>query len=264
MFRKELIILTIILGFFGNSFSQVEPSSIHQVHNSILGNTGLIMNPTARFGADRQLHLSWFHIPEKYGIITENDKSTGEQHVSFSLMFLPFMEASATLIRPYNQWWGIGDRSYKVRFLLLNETKTLPALALGIHDPVASNTRQGAVYIVGSKEFILKKGWSLDSHLGYAFDLKNEIWEKSKLFQDDSQNNQTHLTGIFGGVSISYEQYSFLVEYDTEKVNAGVSVFIWKYFYAQVTTLGFDAISFGLSARWLFGNKMIWKNDKNY
>ncbi|MEA3446391.1 MAG: YjbH domain-containing protein, partial [Bacteroidota bacterium] len=121
-----------------SSHGQDKIGSVNKIHNSILGNTGLIMNPTARFGADRQMHLSWFHIPERYEIITNNDESTGEQHISFSLMFLPFFEASATLIRPYDQWWGIGDRSYKVRFLLMKEKKYLPTLALGIHDPISS------------------------------------------------------------------------------------------------------------------------------
>ncbi|MEA3446670.1 MAG: YjbH domain-containing protein, partial [Bacteroidota bacterium] len=175
----------------------------------------------------------------------------------FSLMFLPFFEASATLIRPYDQWWGIGDRSYKVRFLLMKEKKYMPALALGIHDPISSNTRQGAVYFVGSKKFNFKKDWYVDTHLGYGFDIQNEIWEKTKLFRDDSNNNQTHLTGIFTGFSIAYKNFGFLAEYDTEKINAGISVFIWKYFYAQISTLGFDAISFGLSARYRLGDKFI-------
>ena len=249
----------ILLIVTGSLVSHAQKTYPLQAHTTILGNSGLITTPTARFGADRQMQLSYFHVPEKYELLHDKKESSDEQHISFSLMFLPFMEASASLIRPYNQWWGIGDRSYKVRFRLCNEKKVLPAIAIGIHDAISSNTRQGAVYFVGSKKVDLKNGWTIDGHLGYAFDITDEWLETTHLFQDDSKQNETLLTGVFGGVDLSYRRYNLLLEYDTEKVNLGTSVFIWKYFYAQLSLLGFDALSAGISARYLFGDRLVKK-----
>ena len=255
MKRNEVLFLALLLLPF---------VSVSQVYNqspatTLLGSYGCITSPTARFASDRTLFLGMATMPERYQIITDKEHDAPENLINFSLMFLPFMEVSAHLIRPVDiseNPFGIGDRSYKVRFFLLKEKEKRPALALGIHDPVSTNTRQGAVYLVSSKLFQWKF-FHIDTHLGYGFDIQKPFWEKTHLFQDDGSLNQSHLKGIFAGVQLEYKDLSFMLEYDTEKINSGFYFHFLRYFSAGIYTLGFDRLSAQLGMHYRFGDSPL-------
>ncbi|MCF8374083.1 MAG: YjbH domain-containing protein [Bacteroidales bacterium] len=254
LFIMSLIILSIFK--IGDSVAQVSTSTI-----SLLGNHGLILTPSARKGNDRELNINIGYFPEKYRILTQKPIPFNEWHTNMTIMFLPFLEVSATVMTPDNldeQGWGIGDRSYKAKLQLFKEKKYVPAIAIGIHDPFATNTNQGAVYLVGTKNYSLANDFSIDANLGYGFDIQNNFWLKTGLFQDEAVNNVSHLKGWFGGLQCIYRSnYSIMIDYDTEKFNMAASAIFFKYISAQVYLLGFNAISFGVSARWLFGDKLI-------
>lgn len=253
-----LLLISFIIWTLGitDSQAQVSASTI-----SLLGNQGQILTPSARKGNDRELNFNIGYFPAKYRILKQKPIPFNEWHTNMTIMFVPFLEVSATLMTPDNldeQGWGIGDRSYKAKFHLVEEGEILPAIAIGIHDPLGANTNQGAVYIVGTKEFLINTELNMDANLGYGFDIQKDFWVKSGLFQDETANNISHLKGFFGGIQCIYRSnYSFMVDYDTEKFNMGASAIFLKYLSAQVYLLGFDEISFGLSARWLFGDRLI-------
>lgn len=229
-------------------------------HVAVLGMHGGVTTPDARFGADGEINVATSFMPEQYAILTDKAAPASEYMINFSMMFLPFMEASAHIIRPANiqeHFFGIGDRSYKIRFKLLNERSYLPALALGIHDPIATNTRQGAVYLVGSKQLELRSSMLADLSLGYAFDLKDPFWEQTKLFQKVSNNNQSHLNGWFGSAKLNYKAHVLLFDYDTERFNAGYSVLILKKIRAGVYTLGFNELTYQIGICHIFGQPLI-------
>ena len=122
----QLFKLNFVLILFLSALKPVIAQEINYEHISLFGNYGIIEIPTARFGNDADLNLSISYMPEKYRVLRSKPLPFSELHYNASIMFLPFMEITASLIRPNNlseQGWGIGDRSYKIRFLLLNENK---------------------------------------------------------------------------------------------------------------------------------------------
>ena len=229
-------------------------------HISLFGNFGNIETPSARFGNDKELNLSISYLPEKYRVLRSRPFAFSEWHYNASLVFIPFIEVAASLIRPDNirdEAWGIGDRSYKIRFLLLKEKKYLPNLVFGIHDPMGANTHQGAVYFVGSKLINLKQNLSLDVTAGYAFNIENSFWHELPVFHYDSTFSATRLKGVFGGVILKHKTFTLLAEYDSNKFNTGLSYCFLKHFSAQILLLGLDEFSFGVGFRYRFGNSVI-------
>lgn len=232
---------------------------IKHAPNSIFGIHGIIGIPSARMGIDREMNLSIGFVPQKYKILPDKDFAFNEWHYNFRMTFVPFLELEATLIRPDNikeQPWGIGDRSFKGRLLIMKEKARLPAVTIGISDPLGANTNQGAVYLVSSKLFQWKF-FHIDTHLGYGFDIQKPFWEKTHLFQDDGSLNQSHLKGIFAGVQLEYKDLSFMFEYDTEKINSGFYFHFLRYFSAGIYTLGFDRLSAQLGMHYRFGDSPL-------
>ncbi len=253
-----LLLLSIVVEQRLNA--QVSKSNI-----SLLGNHGLILTPSARHGNDKELNLNIGYFPEQYRILTQKPLPFNEWHTNVTIMFLPFLEVTATLMTPDNlneQGWGIGDRSYKAKLHFLQETKFLPSLAVGIHDPFSTNTNQGAVYIVGTKNIVISTHINADVNFGHGFDIQKELWVKTGLFQDNPEDNLSQLKGFFGGIQVKYgNNYSLLFDYDTEKLNVGFSAMFLKYFTSHIYFLGLDGFSFGISGRFLFGNRVINTKD---
>ena len=217
---------------------------------SIFGNLGLIETPTARFGNDKDIGLTVTWLPEKYRVLRAKPIAAPEFHYNLDIIFLPFLEVTATLIRPTNmkeQPWGIGDRSFKIKLKLLEEKVYTPAIAFGIHDPGGANTNSGAVYFNASKKFVLQDNIKIDSHIGYGFDISTPFWEKSHLFSSDGEKNHSRLSGIFGGVEVSYKKFNFLTEYDTDKFNCGAGFFLLNEILIRIVYLNMEVFSISIT-----------------
>ncbi len=217
-------------------------------HTNLLGSYGGIFNPSARFGEDRQAFFGINSLPFEHRVIQNNwEDGRSERLLHFNLMFTHFFNVSAHLVQPNNQDkpWGIGDRSFKFRFKILNERKYIPALALGIHDPISSNTYQGALYAVINKSFVVLDGFTIDTHLGYGYNIQNENLITRWLWGENPARRNSPIEGLFGGAQFSYRYHSLLMEYDTEKMNIGYSfAFLHQYNTPWSIRLGIYAIEF--------------------
>jgi hypothetical protein len=235
-----------------------------RVFPAINGNTGLIMIPTARFALDKEIIFSVSTNPARYHILPFKGDPTGEKIFSVNLAFLPFVEITGTVIRPDNidksdsTRWGIGDRSVKIRFKLLNESKYFPSFVIGIHDFFAVNFHQSAMYFVSSKKVLLNR-ITCDFHLGYGFDVSKPPFTDTPLFSNDDSIPGRFLTGFFGGISFLYKTVSLNIEHDCHKMNAGFTVLLFNHLGMQLSTLGFDRLSTGISYRFIVGEPLIRK-----
>ncbi len=239
-------------------------------HTSIFGTYGAIQNPTARFGQDRMAFVGFGYLPFENRIIHNNwEEGRPERLIHVNLMFLSFLNVSAHLVQPLNQevQWGIGDRSIKVRLKLLKEGKYHPQIALGLHDIISTNTYNGAFYLVANKSFPLPAKLKADVHGGYGYDLQQSNALVGFLWQENPAQNNSRLTGIFGGVELQYHNQSLLVEYDTEKWNAGYSVLLsnqWVNRYLPslrvrvgVYSLGFERFTGQIGIFYRFGDRFF-------
>ena len=258
----KMILLTFFLMFTGlMGYAQMEL----RTNLSLLGVRGGVNSPDARFGKDKELHLSLGYMPERFAILTDKTAPASEYLLHANMMFLPFLEVSAHIIRPSNidkHFYGIGDRSYKVRFRLLKEGISWPSIVLGIHDPISTNTRQGAVYIVGSKYFPINSKLFLDLSTGYALDIRQPFWEKIGLFGESGDEIETQLEGFFASTKLCYKSHSLILEYDGMKYNAGYSLSILDSIWFGVYTLGLQKISCQIGCSYIFGTPLF-NNNKN-
>ncbi|MCX6257102.1 MAG: YjbH domain-containing protein [Bacteroidia bacterium] len=242
---------------------------------AITGNSGLIMIPTARFPADKEIMFVFATNPEKYHILPFKDSlhKTAEKLYSVTMAFLPFLEITGTVTRPDNiaqkysdsvdTRWGIGDRSIKMRILLLNEHKYLPAMVIGLHDFFSTNFHQSAAYLVMSKKIEHFGPADIDFHLGYGFDVSRKPFTSTSLFSNHGQIPGKFLTGIFGGFTAYYKFTRINIEYDTHKFNAGWAVMLFNRLGIQLSTLGFDRLSLTASFRYPLGKPLIPKKKSS-
>ncbi|MEM9921764.1 MAG: YjbH domain-containing protein [Bacteroidota bacterium] len=209
---------------------------------SLLGNTGLMVIPTADLQSDRTLSFGYTYVHSeevRYNFskwpFTEGSAA---RVVYANLAFLPFMEATVRLTRPYagKEELGLGDRSIFLRFRLLKERKYLPAIAIGLHDLISSPGGYfQSNYLVASKRWGVEEKVYYQASGGYGFK-----W---------SDANQGYLLGLFGGVRADWKFLSAVVEYDAEQLNAGLKAHFFKrHIYLNVGFLQLKHLSIGLAA----------------
>ncbi len=213
---------------------------------SLTGTTGLFHIPTAEMMPDRTFMAGLHHKPAEYSLYGRgiHDNRAGFVTVTFlprvELMFrytyMLGVDRSSTTSGPFM------DRMVAGRLLILRETNTRPALLLGVHDPgmtmeVAANKHFGANYLVSSKN--LAAGvFSAGLHMGYAFDIRNEETQV--------------LDGLFGGVSISYQQipwFQIMAEHDSFRWNAGAKLLLLNRFQIMAGLMELKRPAGGISYR---------------
>lgn len=141
-----------LTGLQGPRF-EPQPSASHW------GSTGLIQNPSARMRPTGSFLISY-------------SKSKPYSHLNVMLQPLDWLEAGFRYTdvanRAYGPQWLSGsqnykDKSFEVKARLLDETRELPALAVGIRD-LAGTGMFGSEYLVASKR------WGrLDTSLGLGW-----------------------------------------------------------------------------------------------
>jgi hypothetical protein len=153
-----------------------------------------------------------------------------------SVGFLPFVEVGLRLTRITGvPRQALGDRMASVRLRLLEEAARRPAVVLGAHDLVGTR-RFHTIYVVGSKSVAMVP-WVGDVrlHLGYGGDPLS------------LRRRASGLSGAFGGISVAPAGgVSLMAEYDTEHVNAGARLHIWR-FALLVAAQNLDGFSAGVS-----------------
>lgn len=198
------------------------------IAQSLTGTTGLVTIPTAEMPKDGEI---------SFGLNWSNRKSflnsTKNYSGFISLGYLPFIEISGRLTRCLNlpKEMGIGDRMASIRLRPFIENAFFPSVVLGVHDLVGTRTFH-ASYLAISKSFC-PSGIGMNIHLGYGVD-----WIEADRHQ---------FVGLFGGISLSPKEFiTLMLEYDAEKFNCGVRLFILNHLELLVALLDFDTFSGGI------------------
>jgi hypothetical protein len=204
---------------------------------SLTGTTGLVSIPTAAMPADGTVAVGVNLIDRRFH---GYDNAGFDQHpalVEFvSIGFLPFVEVGLRLTRVTGvPRQALGDRMVSVRLRLLEETAHRPAVVVGAHD-LAGTRRFHAIYAVGSKTVAtVPRIGTVGLHLGYGGDPLS------------LRRRASGLTGAFGGISVTPASWaSLMAEYDTEHVNAGLRLKVWR-FALLAAAQNLDGFSAGIS-----------------
>ena len=211
----------------------------------MLGTTGMMNIPTADRQKPGTVMLGGNYLPKQM-MPARFDYNTGNYFVSIS--FFSFLELAyrETLIKgdyisskpKYNQQ----DRSYSIRLCVWKEGKFLPGIALGANDPIAdkgANTFQ-SYYGVITKGFHLGGEHYLSASLGYYLEggkNSNTKWFGNKY------------KGVFGGISYIpafCKELKMMAEYDSDGVNVGAAVRLWKHLSMHAFTHDFTCVSGGI------------------
>lgn len=171
------------------------------------------------------------------------DYHTGNYFLNIT--FLPFAEVAyrCTLLKggkAGNKWEQ--DRSISLRLRPLKEGRFLPSVAVGSNDAFttyelnALKTTRGnryfsSIYVAATKNIRLGDHVCGITGGGYLFS-KNALYK-----------------GVFGGVRYTpafLKPVSLIAEYDSNKVNAGVSAKIFNYFSLHAFAYDFKVVSCGL------------------
>ena len=233
--RIRLLILTLLI------------IGVHQHIQAqyMLGTTGMMNIPTADRQKPGTVMLGGNYLPKQM-MPARFDCNTGNYFVSIS--FFSFLELAyrETLIKgdyvsskpKYNQQ----DRSYSIRLCVWKEGKFLPGIALGANDPIAdkgANTFQ-SYYGVITKGFHLGGEHYLSASLGYYLEggkNSNTKWFGNKY------------KGVFGGISYIpafCKELKMMAEYDSDGVNVGAAVRLWKHLSMHAFTHDFTCVSGGI------------------
>ncbi len=203
-----------------------------------LGNTGLIHTPSAYLSKDRTLSLGTSYTPADYALVDWRDR--GDKVFFANIAFLPFLETTVRVTKPVGSKneFGIGDRSIYLRLRLLKERKYLPSLVVGAHDAFGI-AQHPASYIVASKSISINTDWSLQTNLGYG--------------RNFTDNRRSYLNGPFGGITASWRFLAAVIEYDSERLNAGLKTMLLdERLCLNLSFMGMDALGGGMSYQFRF------------
>ena len=127
---------------------------------SQLGMTGLIYTPSAYLPKWGMLDFGFTHY-HKNAAFTKGANENAERSFLSSMTFLPFMELSIKLTKPYttpiDDNYGLGDRSISIRTQLIKERKYLPAVLIGIQDAFGESSFFSTNYLVFTKRYSLNQ-----------------------------------------------------------------------------------------------------------
>ena len=220
---------------FGVNMAQAQKLDHVPISQSLTGSGGLIWAPTAYLQPDRSLSVGISYNPKNYPFLDYSRQAgVGEGLLFVNLSYLPFLELTGRLTMPENAEnnFGIGDRSFLVRVQLLKEKKVLPAIAVGVSDPVGTSFHHSN-YLVSSKSIALGARSILSFHAGFGGDL--------------IPSKPSRIRGLFGGMGLKcWEKVQLQVEYDSQKINAGLALFPFPWMQVSLNTLGMKTITGGV------------------
>lgn len=219
--RKGRLVLWAILCLSGGGYEASAATTPALIRNNF-GSLGMIEMPSARMAPDGELSVgaSFF---------------LNTQHYNFGFQILPWLETSFRYsgLQHFDPAYPVYyDRSFGVKARLWDETKTFPAVAIGINDIVGTGIYSGE-YIVASKQFgafdaSLGLGWG---RLGNSKLFENPLEVLSTSFRSRVQypdispgstsfNSLFHgsSVGLFGGViwHTPIDHLSLIAEYSSD------------------------------------------------
>ncbi len=210
---RLIFILTIIFsGFPANGRAGI----------SLAGTSGLINIPTAEVISDQQVTIGIGYV-DRHSAYLETGRCDNFPFY-IVLGYLPRLEFSAGVTFVPGQQSYDGTNTYKdgvvsLQYLLFKERQLFPAIAIGARD-IYSFILLNTTFITASKTIFEKSKTELRLHVGYGSDIIDHHLGVPK--KDRNFPVGHTIVGLFSGLEINWRSaITFMLEYDTQKVNTG-------------------------------------------
>ena len=227
---------------------------------NLSGKPGLIYVPSAAFTEDGLLTVGVNYNPAKYAL-SETGKNA-ERVLFANLTILPRLDIGVSLLKPLATTQhpvikDIGDRQLDVKYLLFKEKRFFPSVAVIMSSPFTIDASMLTHVVVGSKTVEWNGGWKtvLTAGVGspYFVYRRASLYTNSNIFssfkwqkKSEYLHDNHYLVGLFGGLQLDFRRKAgFMLEYDSQHLNAGVYANLFKRWNVQAGLLNFDRVAFG-------------------
>jgi len=229
-----LMLGIVILAFPANGYAGI----------SLAGTSGLINIPTAEVISDQQVTIGIGYV-NRHSAYLETGRCDNFPFY-IVLGYLPRLELSAGVTFVPGQQSYDGTNTYKdgvvsLQYLVLNERKFFPAIAIGARD-IYSFILLNTTFIAASKTVVQKPNTRLRLHAGYGSDIIDHhlgVPHKDRKFPVGHT-----IVGLFAGLAINWKgAVTYMVEYDTQKVNTGFRFRLTPYLNFDLDLLNLENLS---------------------
>jgi hypothetical protein len=213
-----------------------------------MGVTGLMNIPSADMQADGIFMAGANYLPYSMLPLDGAWSSNGTANYFLNVTFLPFLEVAYRCTLLYserddtdNRWQQ--DRSVSVRLRLLKERNWLPSVLVGSNDAFTTNQLNPLHEVGGNRFFSSVYAVATKHFRPYGHDVSLTFGGMIPVRKQAAQD------GFFAGIGFSpaqLKQLTVIAEYDTNKINVGISARLFGHISAHVFTYGFNSLSFGL------------------
>lgn len=268
---KKLIYSSFLFFISNFSYSQINLS----------GKQGLLYIPDARFLKDGSFTIGYNYNPIKYSLGSP-DKNP-EQVLFANIVLLPRLDVTVSLLQliateQNKVSQGIGDRILDFRYLLLKEKKLQPSVALVMSSPFTIHAFLLTHAVVATKHIQFSPSLNIGVTLGYGspyFIYRNEDnTTNSNIFSSFKWQNKheyhggqvLYLVGPFGGLNLRFKNVvGIMAEWDSQRLNVGAYITLWKHWTIQGGLLNGNQVMFGNSFHipLLKSKKRITRLDEN-
>ncbi|UCE06493.1 MAG: YjbH domain-containing protein [bacterium] len=221
MMRQTIRLMQMLLFLIGSIIGS--GLRLHAIAGiSLAGTSGMINIPTAEVITDQQITIVMGYINRHSAYLERGHCDNFPFYIV--LGYLPRLEFSVGVTFVPGQKSYDGTDTYKdgivsLQYLLLKETKFLPAVVVGTRD-IYSFILLNTTFFVGSKTIFQQLNTKLQFHLGYGSDLIDRhlgVPKKDRKFPVGHT-----IVGVYGGLEISWkEAIHYMLEYDSQKFNTG-------------------------------------------
>lgn len=235
---------------------------------NVSGKSGLLYIPTAEVQEDGTFSFGYTFNPINYAFRFNPDANPfvvtrNSENISFAnLVLLPRFEVNINLLNPNGtiQYTGkgIGDRQIDLKYVLLTEKGKRPSLALILSAPFGIDNSLITNALVATKHVPLSTSIETAITIGmgspyslYRAEVKNSQNENifsGYTLKDKRDMAYRYLSGPFGGVKLSFaKKAGIMVEWDSQHLNAGGYVTLFRHWTIQAGLLNGDQFTVGTS-----------------
>jgi Exopolysaccharide biosynthesis protein YbjH len=227
---------------------------------NVSGKAGLLYIPSAEAGEDGTFSMGYTLNPQHYAF--RFNKKNSESIFFANLVLLPRLEVNLNLLLPNGTipygGRGIGDRQVDLKYVVLTEGKKRPSVAVILSAPFGIDNSLITNAIVATRHVALSKSVTaiITAGMGSPFSIyrasvkndKNEDIFSGYSLRDKRKLPYHYLSGPFGGVNIRVaETGGLLVEWDSQHLNVGGYVRLFKRWTLQAGLLNGDQLTAGTS-----------------
>jgi len=229
---KQIILIAFILLI---SNVRVIPQSLNTL-------TGLYNIPSAEVMGDGQASFGAFYLSRNFFTKYQTFNENAIEYFG-AIGFLPFLELSVHFTKNLAPNDALGDRTFNLKIKAIEEKEFIPAIAIGIHDPIHTEenptNHYNSLYIVTTKNIIINNSFvnKIAVTNGYGSDII-----KAAAYQ---------YIGYFGGVSLTVLHFvNLMAEYDADRFNGGIRVCLFNHINILAGWGGFSYFMGGASFVW--------------